>query len=696
MAVAICLSGGGARGDFQVGALRLLYDRGIRPDILASTSVGSVNAVKLAEGEDPAHPERGLNGLEELWASLRTNADMYLEEPWLSHPDMDARVRDLLTGRSASLGIPGPATEDGTWGELAFLANFFYNASFFLGDGIALLKSLGLVAEAKSLYNLTPIRDRLYSRLDLDAIAAWAATGRKLRMATVALESGSLRYVTESGAVLERDGSPAEWAGRPTAACRALEREVDARERALREQQALLRTAAPDEKPDIIENGVRPARKALDDARSALADCVAAQPSVPLVVDIREGVLASASIPAMFPAVPLADENHVDGGVREIVPVQAAVDAGAEEIYVVSASRLTVEPEKPRAFTRAGFADVLGRAMVEIALNEITVDDLSVRPKDGRSAPRTVVIAPDIDIHNLTTIDPGLIQINRDYGWMRAADTLDGVDHGSALWRTATDIARTRLETWRAENLRFGQPDPTRPADGTPTPRADAQVWIDTGKRRLKDLLAARRADGGPVPSGIDRWSVTSELHPWVGELNDAAFVSHAVPASVGAHDGFSATFTMRNTGTTTWRPEEQYRLGTQAPQDNTTWGTGRVELPAPVAPGEDVTFVVGLKAPAASTTVLQWRMVRDGVEWFGATTPPVAVTVTEPAVCGKLRADIAAADREIDALRRLRDSLDPKDPGDRGELKDLAEQIAEVRKRLTELRTAKARTGCR
>ncbi|MFE6937521.1 patatin-like phospholipase family protein [Streptomyces chartreusis] len=696
MAVAICLSGGGARGDFEVGALRLLYDRGIRPDILASTSVGSVNAVKLAEGEDPAHPERGLNGLEELWASLRTNADMYLEEPWLSHPDMDARVRDLLTGRSASLGISGPATDDGTWGELAFLANFFYNASFFLGDGIALLKSLGLVAEAKSLYNLTPIRDRLYSRLDLDAIAAWAATGKKLRMATVALESGSLRYVTESGAVLERDGSPAEWAGRLTAACRTLEREVDAQERELRAQQALLRTAAPHEKHDIIESGVRPAQKALGDARLALADCVAAQPSVPLVVDIREGVLASASIPAMFPAVTLADENYVDGGVREIVPVQAAVDAGAEEIYVVSASRLTVEPKKPRAFTGAAFADVLGRAMVEIALNEITVDDLSVRPKDGRSAPRTVLIAPDVDIHNLTTIDPGLIQINRDYGWMRAADTLDGVDHNSALWRTATDIAETRLDTWRAENLRHGQPDPTRLADGTPTPRAHAQVWIDAGKRRLKDLLAARRAAGGPVPDGIDRWSVTLELHPWVGELNDAAFVTHAVPASVGAHDGFSATFTMRNTGTTTWRPEEQYRLGTQAPQDNTTWGTGRVELPAPVAPGEEVTFAVGLKAPAASTTVLQWRMVRDGVEWFGAATPPVAVTVTEPAVCGKLRADIAAADREIDDLRRLRDSLDPKDPGDQGERKDLVEQIAKVRKRLTELRTSKAQMGCR
>jgi Patatin-like phospholipase len=41
---AIVLSGGGTKGDFEVGAVRCLYEQGILPNILCGTSVGSVNA----------------------------------------------------------------------------------------------------------------------------------------------------------------------------------------------------------------------------------------------------------------------------------------------------------------------------------------------------------------------------------------------------------------------------------------------------------------------------------------------------------------------------------------------------------------------------------------------------------------------------------------------------------------------------
>jgi hypothetical protein len=48
MKTAIVLSGGGSRGDFQVGAIKYLYDHGIWPDIIFSSSVGSINGIKLA------------------------------------------------------------------------------------------------------------------------------------------------------------------------------------------------------------------------------------------------------------------------------------------------------------------------------------------------------------------------------------------------------------------------------------------------------------------------------------------------------------------------------------------------------------------------------------------------------------------------------------------------------------------------
>lgn len=45
--LAIVLSGGGARGALQVGALRALVEHGIQPKMLVGTSVGAINAVYL-------------------------------------------------------------------------------------------------------------------------------------------------------------------------------------------------------------------------------------------------------------------------------------------------------------------------------------------------------------------------------------------------------------------------------------------------------------------------------------------------------------------------------------------------------------------------------------------------------------------------------------------------------------------------
>lgn len=46
--LAFVLSGGGARGALQVGALRALLEAGIQPDLMVGTSIGAVNATHLA------------------------------------------------------------------------------------------------------------------------------------------------------------------------------------------------------------------------------------------------------------------------------------------------------------------------------------------------------------------------------------------------------------------------------------------------------------------------------------------------------------------------------------------------------------------------------------------------------------------------------------------------------------------------
>ncbi|MCI0519896.1 MAG: patatin-like phospholipase family protein, partial [Chloroflexi bacterium] len=46
--LAFVLSGGGARGALQVGALQALLAAGVRPDLLVGASIGAVNAAFLA------------------------------------------------------------------------------------------------------------------------------------------------------------------------------------------------------------------------------------------------------------------------------------------------------------------------------------------------------------------------------------------------------------------------------------------------------------------------------------------------------------------------------------------------------------------------------------------------------------------------------------------------------------------------
>ena len=67
--LAFVLSGGGARGALQVGALRALLEAEIYPDLLVGTSVGAVNATYLAvNGVNLA----SIDGLVSAWESAST------------------------------------------------------------------------------------------------------------------------------------------------------------------------------------------------------------------------------------------------------------------------------------------------------------------------------------------------------------------------------------------------------------------------------------------------------------------------------------------------------------------------------------------------------------------------------------------------------------------------------------------------
>lgn len=112
----------------------------------------------------------------------------------------------------------------------------------------------------------------------------------------------------------------------------------------------------------------------------------------------------------------------------------------------------------------------------------------------------------------------------------------------------------------------------------------------------------------------------------------DAAFISQGLPATMAAGQTYSVTVWMRNTGSETWLASSGVRLGSQNPQDSTYWGLGRVELPTSASTGQYVSFTFNVKAPAATGNYnFQWRMVKDGVAWFGAASSNVVVQVKAP-----------------------------------------------------------------
>lgn len=110
---------------------------------------------------------------------------------------------------------------------------------------------------------------------------------------------------------------------------------------------------------------------------------------------------------------------------------------------------------------------------------------------------------------------------------------------------------------------------------------------------------------------------------------NAAEFVEQSVPTRMEAGNRYPVRITMRNVGTTQWSNSEAYRLGSQSPQDNGTWGLGRVDVPRTTAPGDACTFEFEVVAPPDSGPYdFQWRMLRELVEWFGAFTPRLRVDV--------------------------------------------------------------------
>lgn len=153
-----------------------------------------------------------------------------------------------------------------------------------------------------------------------------------------------------------------------------------------------------------------------------------------------------------------------------------------------------------------------------------------------------------------------------------------------------------------------------------------------------------------PLGSGTYnvQWRMVREHVAWFGafttnrtinvtttKVNASEFVSQTVPATMSAGQSVAVAVTMRNTGNSVWVRNGNlgYKLGSQNPQDNVTWGTNRVMLGTSdaIGPGQVKTWSFNVTAPASSGTYnFQWRVLEETIEWFGAFSTNVVVQVNQ------------------------------------------------------------------
>ena len=305
--IAIVMSGGGSKGAFQVGALKRLYEAGIRPQIVCGTSVGALNGAKLAEGTPTVIEE-----MEGLWRSLQKNSDVMAWSPEFQQlfaalgrlsgqeiNDLDdlealqggleqALVRRLAVFLGTAVAAPG------VFGALLQALQLWGVRHHVVDVVQALAGAIG----GESLFVSAPLKAKILQHLDPSKVAT---SGIELRVTGVDFQTGELVLMDQHH-------------------------------------------------PDIVE--------------AILASSVQ-----PVFMEARH------------PLTTAPDHQIYDGGVREISPLQAAVDLGAEHVYMILAGSLKTALSGPVK----GIFPITMRT-VDIFTSEIVRNDIYFQQEVNRLA----------------------------------------------------------------------------------------------------------------------------------------------------------------------------------------------------------------------------------------------------------------------------------------------------------------------
>lgn len=206
----------------------------------------------------------------------------------------------------------------------------------------------------------------------------------------------------------------------------------------------------------------------------------------------------------------------------------------------------------------------------------------------------------------------------------------------------------------------------------------------------------------GPRPNQIRGFFRLPYTHadPSAAYIDDAVVAISALPpAQMTPRSQATVEVTATNTGSTSWTPGQDYRLGSQAPQDNTTWGTGRVSLPvSQVDPQQQAGFQFQITAPLADGhDQFCWQMLREDVHWFGTPNAsiPIAVGADTP-LCRQLHEQYLTLQAQYNDIETEIADIDWSDPQvARIEAAALSRQAQAIQLQIATLENQQSANGC-
>lgn len=459
---AFVLAGGGTKGSFEVGVLQYLVgEEGILPDVVTATSAGAIAATVLSQARTRDEFAARVDELERDVLAWTHSDHVFGKQPWLAALDGTRLGREVHQELTEGTRPPFPLTPS------------------------TVLAGNEVVPPCTSDRRLRRQARRARRRRQRHVVRL--LSGAAFRLPRVR------RHLRSSGSsVLNLD--PLESALR-----HGSDEGVRAVDPALIQRPGLqLRLAVTALRAGTLRFVTEDGTIVESDARTP-APGAGAGP-----VDLVDGAIASASVPMVFPPHPMADDDYVDGGVVEIVPVRAAAALGATRIIAVVAVPLVLpRDERDYAAAPAGYIGLRSMGMIGVAERQLA--NLDAHLPEGATL---TTIDPVVDVVGLFEIEPGLLRINKDYGWLRAADLLAEGDAGilADMADGTHAIIEARREAWRLEEALWH-------AASAAEADAGGLALVREQKERIRDLVDRRKQLGFAVPEGCAAWWTEYEVH---------------------------------------------------------------------------------------------------------------------------------------------------------------------------------------